>query len=215
VGHVVLLGHNYREAPRDQQYLVGNAVFLSFGDAGGGVRVLTYDGYAGVGPDRTSDFVDEAITMTADRISRTWLRTPLGDPVDLPAQIGQHDVLLIYEQSRATDEELQRLGSTWAESLWNFVGVGGVIVVVDGGQGNSGTWQLLEAAGLLRVAQVRTVTGEEVTVVDRSAALARGLPTEYRAGRDSVAYVTPDSGTVAAVDSAAVALHLTFVPALD
>jgi hypothetical protein len=165
--------------------------------------------------------VDAAIEWGTSITGRDWLRTELSDPVDLPDVIGEHDVLVIYEQSLASDAELMELGATWAVTLANFMGVGGVVVVVDGGQGNSGTWQVIDGAGLIEIASMASVSDTVVEVVDAGDAVTRGVSALYRAVADSVAYETsepdvvvacPVDGVARCPDGSAIALHLTFVP---
>ena len=119
-------------------------------------------------------------------------------------------MLVVYEQSLAADEDLVALGAAWSSTLRDFVGVGGVIVVVDGGSGNGGTWQLLDAAGLVRISGVSAATHTRARVTGAADAIARGMPPAYRAEAESISYRTSDPGAVVENDDGALALHLTY-----
>jgi hypothetical protein len=213
VGHVVLIGHNYRIARAAQQRLLGNAVLLPLGGGEAGeVRVLVYDGFAPSGRGSAAAGVDAAIDAVAASTGQSWSRTTLADPIELPSEIGHHDTLLIYEQSEASDEELQELGAAWASTLWDFATSGGVIVVVDGGTGNSGTWQLLASAGLADVTGIVGATRSRARIIRAADAIARSVPMTYNAEADSVSFETSETDVVAENDDGPIALHLTYAP---
>jgi len=214
VGHVVVLGHNYWSSRVDQRRLLGNAVLMPVGGGpGGAVRVLAYSQYAATDPgSATTVGVNRAVDEIAGADGRAWVRTPLTDPFDLPGLIILNDVLLIYEQSLATDEELAELGLAWSVTLREFLGVGGVVVVVDGGQGNSGTWQVLEAAGLIDIAEAIPASITIANVIRAGDAISRAMPSAYLADANSVSYVTSETDIVVENEDGPMALHLALTP---
>lgn len=188
-GHVVLIGHDYRTGREGQNYLAGNAVFIAFGD----VQALVYEGDA-VGFAITG--VDDAIDQVASRRRRTWLRMEVPSAAEVPLFLDQSDVFVVYSQSGSDDTNLRRLGRDWSTALRSFLRRGGVIVVFDGGGAHSGTWQILDEAGLLDAGGRSDITGEELTVVSRGDTVARLVPPTYNAEDRSVAFESAPDGTV-------------------
>jgi hypothetical protein len=213
IGHVVLIGHNYEEARPAQQRLLGNAVLMPLG---GGpeqeVRVLAYGGAAALPPGSPFDPIAAAVDSVAQVTGQSWILTTLNDPRGLPTSIAHHDVFLIYEQLQTGDEDLRSLGTAWAPTLWDFAAVGGVIVVVDGGSGNQGSWQILDAAGLVRILGAVRAENSTAAISRPSDAIARGMPSAYLAERASVSYMTPETDVVVRNSEGPMALHLTFNP---
>ena len=122
------------------------------------------------------------------------------------------DVLLIYQQSLATDAELTAAGGTLAAPLADYLRRGGVVVAVDSLNGNSGTWQLLDAAGLLSVASAGDITGTRVDVLAPGDAVASGVPLTYVAERNSIRFDSTEVTQVVGDATGPVVIHEVFTP---
>ena len=145
-GDFVAICMNYRATPGAQTTrLLGNAIFLP------GVtttRILAYDQY-------TDTLVQQRVeaTIATAAAGRLYSIAPVNTYEDVPALLNKtdYDVFLVYEQPRAQSGDLSKIGSTWASSLESFSYVGGVIVVLDGGQGVREMPQLLTSTRLFAV----------------------------------------------------------------
>jgi hypothetical protein len=212
VGHVVLMGHNYLRSHFTQQQLLVNAVTIPFGPDVPEVHVLAFTGHAPTEDVSPTGRANAAIMAVSSAAGIPVTITELIDETELPEVIGAYDTLLIYEQSLATDDDLQTLGMAWAATLVSFLNVGGVIVVLDGAQGNSGTWQVLDAAGLVAVDGTADASLTRVSIVRPSDMVARGVSPAYMAGEASVSYATGEIDIVAENTGGPVILHPTFAP---
>lgn len=203
VGHVVLIGHNFRRTRNDQDRLVGNAVFLAPSPS---PRILSFVGSA----DATAVMnVDAAIATTAG--ARTWRRVALSDPAMISASlsIDTYDVMLVFEQSTATDAAIATLATEAGDALGSFARAGGVVIVLDGPTTNAGTYPVMAATGLLSPTGVRNIDALIVTLVPAAAtdALAVGVRGSYRAQPTSVSFITTDPYAVFVQGTPPVVLH--------
>lgn len=206
-GHVVLIGHDYRVGREGQNYLAGNSAFIPFGNS---VDVLVYEGDA-IGFSISG--VDAAIDQVARQGGRSWTRAEALTPADVPVQLMDADVFVVYSQSGGSNAGLQMLGTTWATAFMSFLRRGGVIVVFDGGGAHDGTWQLLESAGLLDAGGRSTVTGDTLEVIDRGDAIARRVPLNYLGESQTVRFdMAPASAIVVEHPDGPVAIHLVLSP---
>ncbi|MCS6798465.1 MAG: hypothetical protein NZ898_08040 [Myxococcota bacterium] len=205
-GHVVLIGHDYRNARAAMRRVAGNAVFLASSNP---VRVLVYEGDA----HRTAVVgVDRAIDQTAMTLGRSWTRTPVTAADEVPARLAESDVFLVYAQRDGTDASLRALARGWATALNAFVRRGSVLVVFDGDARHAGTWQLLAEAGLLEVRGRVDVSGQIVRVVAPADALATGVPLMYSGETTTVRFDTTAETVVIAHDEGPVVIHRVVMP---
>jgi hypothetical protein len=127
--------------------LLGNAVFLPLRSE---VRILAYTRYA---PSAVRNQVNKAIGWSATARGRSYRIDPITVATQLSTELNvqDYDVFLVYEQADAPAGQLSTVGAQWAASgvLQSFAGAGGVIVVLDGAQGNSEMAALIDSAGLL------------------------------------------------------------------
>jgi hypothetical protein len=212
-GHVVLIGHDYEQSHEDQDRVVGNAVFLA---SHGPVRVLTYVGDADQTPGGAVDTVEAAITTTG--APRVWTPTRLEHADEISAQltIDRFDVMLVYEQTHATDEQIASVAQAMGGPLANFARAGGVVIVLDGPRYNGGTYPIANATGFFDVTGVRAVANGNVDMVVATDALAIGVANTYRARNTSVGFRTVSPYAVFVTDSATgplpVVLHRAVFP---
>jgi len=148
-GDFVAICMNYRTAPgtpgAQTTKLLGNAIFLPGVPT---VRILAYDEYADTSVRQRVD-----ATITASAAGRLYSITRVSNSADVPTLLNKtnYDVFLVYEQPNAALGVLSNIGSLWASSLESFSYVGGVVVVLDGGQGVREMPQLLTSTRLFSV----------------------------------------------------------------
>lgn len=202
-GHVVLIGHSFARSRPDQDRLIGNAVFLATTTV---PRVLVYEGAAD--PAAIVN-VDMAITSVAG--ARTWVRTVVTDATTLSStlSIDRFDVMLILEQSTATDAAISSLAVNAGAAMANFARAGGVVIVVDGPQHNGGTYPVMAATMLLNPTAIRNVDNAIVVRNPAAAtdAVAVGVRASYRAAVTSVAFTSADPYAVYLQGTDPVVLH--------
>ncbi len=197
-GHVVVIGHDFAGATSGMQRIAGNAFFLATPRR---VRAVVLEEHA------TSTSVvgiDAAIDAIAGERGRAWTRR-VATPDGLSAALGLADVLVVYPASRATDADLIAIGQASATALTQFLERGGVVVLFDAQSAhNTGTHQLLDAAGLFGARSMIVSTADLLDVVAASDALTVGVPQRYRArggtvrfdGMEARAVVTDGVGPV-------------------
>jgi hypothetical protein len=190
--------------------LIANAVFLWA--PVNPVRVSAYAAWAPTGAGTAANNVDLALSQAALERGRLWERTVVADTAALAAALPESDVLLVYQQSSAADADLDAAGAALAAPLSDFLRRGGVVLVVDSLTGNAGTWQLLDAAGLLSVLSCSDITGSRVNVLVPGDAVASGLPLTYVAERNSVRFESAEFTQVVGDGTGPVVLHKVFMP---
>ena len=147
-GHFIAICINYRNGPgpntTQTTLLLGNAIFLPRAPT---VRILAYDEYADPSAPQQ---VDATIAAASSQTGRQFSITRVHSSVDVPPLLSKSkfDVFLVYEQLYAPAGELSSIGSVWASSLESFGYVGGVIVMLDGGQGVREMTQLFTSTRL-------------------------------------------------------------------
>ena len=206
-GHLVVVGHDYRESRADMNRIAGNAVFLARQNP---PRVLVYEGDA-----RPSAIAgtDAAIDQVAALYGRSWARTAAPRPEEIPLMLLDADVLVVYAQTDAADGELQRLSQGLARSLTTFLQTGGVIVVFDGAGSNRGTFQVVTGTGFFWADSRTDVSRRVLDVVSPGDAVALGVPIRYRGEVSTVRFDTTEM-TVVVDDGAGgpVVIHRTVLP---
>jgi hypothetical protein len=185
-GRAIAIGHDYLKNRPAMNRILGNAVFLWPINP---VRLAVYEGAAN--PLAIAG-ADAAIAQVAMATGRTANRTVVA-AADVPAQLANTDVFLVYSQENASDATLDQLGQDWATALAAFVQAGGTLVVLDGAYpGNSGTCRILSQSGLFLIAHNASATGDVCSVVARGDALTTGLPKTYLCEKNSVSFTTTD-----------------------
>ncbi|MBN1773293.1 MAG: hypothetical protein JXB32_18670, partial [Deltaproteobacteria bacterium] len=204
-GHLVVVGHNFARFRRAQLLLVANAVFALAGSDP--VRVAALTAWAPTEGGSAANNVDLAVTQAALERGRTWERTAFTDVGALGAALETFDLLLIYEQSLAGDAELRAAGAALAGAVESFLRRGGVVLLTDARTGNGGTWQLLDAAGLLTASGCTDVTEARLSVLAPGDAIASGVPLSYVAERDSVRFESSETNQVVGDGTGPVVIH--------
>ena len=204
-GHLVVIGHTYRNTNREMNRVAGNAVFLARGNP---VRTLVYEGDADA---RSIAGVDRAVDQVAMRSGRSWVRFA-GNADEIPFALGDAEAFLIYPQEGATNEALLDLGRMWSVALSSFVRRGGVIVVFDGPATHDGTYQVLEAAGLFAATGRIDVTDDVIDVVAPGDAVAVGVAASYRGETATMRFETSEETVVVRHVDGPVVIHKAFAP---
>ena len=155
--------------------------------------------------------VDRAIDEAAALRGRVWNRIEAPDAASVPMLLDDADVFVVYSQANATDDVLRSVGSEWATALMSFLLRGGVVVVFDGGGAHAGTWQVLDAAGLVSMTSRTEISNTNVDLAAPADQVAVGVPILYRAERESVCFDAPDEGVVVrSSDGYPVVIHRVF-----
>ena len=205
VGHLVVIGHDYVNNRPGMNNLLGNAILLAPTSP---TAVLVYEGDAARA---AIDGANVAINQVTSARGRGWTRT-VASANEVVARLSQHEVFLIYAQDMTDDSGLIQLGQDWAAALSAFIASGKTIVLLDGDTSqHSGTYQILEAAGLFTANARIAVTGQSLTVVAAGDAVALNVPRSYLAEFTSVGFDTDDSvKVVETTTDLAVVIHRVF-----
>jgi hypothetical protein len=206
-GHVVALGHDYETSRVGMNRLAGNSLFLA---RGAPVRALVYEGGSTLA---TRIGTDAAFVQVATALGRSWTRIVVGDPSEVTFQLADADAFVIYAQTTATDAELRDIGATWSRALDTFLRRGGVVVMFETqSAAHAGTWQILDAAGLLSCTGRTDTTASRIDVVDPADSVALRVPLAYMGERTTVRFDSPDGNVVCSDGTGPVVIHRTLVP---
>lgn len=162
-GNVALLCSDFNAATSDSgpAVLLGNAVFMPATDP---VHVLAYTRGAGSpAVQRVRQVIDRAGAARGRSAIITDARTPGAVTAEL--SIDTYQVLLIHDLDQAASGEPGMVAAEWESDsvLTTFTKAGGVIVVLDGGDGTAEMHELIKAGNLFDVTGQRDVTGHPIT----------------------------------------------------
>lgn len=177
-GDVVVVGHDYRfgTTGSSQAKLLTNAVLLPTSNP---VRVLSYEADADANAVKNVKAI-----LAANAAGRALSFTVSNNGADLAATnlTTSYDVVLVYDQGKATAGNLAALGTASASALGTFLKAGGVVVVLDGAEGHGGMPNFTTSAGLLDVAGHTSIpNGSQVQVVAPADAIGSGVASPYGA----------------------------------
>ena len=196
-GHVVLVGHDYLVHHAAAARLLGNAAALGGRPT---VRVALLVDDAG---DVQILAVERALDAGLDAVGRTWSPVPssaVGDGDD-----ARVDVVIVLPRAMSAAESYAA-GEGWQAALSAFVASGGTVIGLEGP--DSSTTDFLRGAALLDATRGGLATGEEVTLVAPTDALATGVPSPYLAARGSTTFGATDGAVVVATSAGApIVLH--------
>jgi hypothetical protein len=200
VGHLIVIGHDYVVTRTGMSRLLGNAVFLARTPQ---VAVATYA--SGAMPAGVNGATG-AIEQVAREIGRSWRNVPV-DSVSLPAALPSVDVLVVYAQDTVAVANLDALAAAWDDSLTAFLARGGIVVILEGGPGE--THRVV--GGRFATDGRAVATGTVLAVSAPGDAVAAAVPIAYFAEVDTVAF-TGTTAPVVVVDTSGdpVVLHQTY-----
>ena len=159
-GNVALLCMDFNSvnATSSPTTLLGNAVFTPTTNP---VKVLSYTrGASAAAVSRVNQVIGWA-GMPRNRSAQfTEVKTP--DAVTADLNITDYQVLLIHDLDQANTGDAAAAATTWesASVLSSFAKAGGVIIVLDGGDGTAEMNQLINAGNLLDPTGKLTITGQ-------------------------------------------------------
>lgn len=159
-GNVALLCSDLNSATTDSGLaaILGNAVFMPQGKS---VKVLAYTRGASAA---AVNKVNLLITAQGDVRGRTAVIKQAKTVEDVRADLNIDDfqVLLIHDLDQAEAGDAAAAATTWESSgvLSSFTKAGGVVVVLDGGDGTGEMHEFINAGNLLDPTQQTSVTGQ-------------------------------------------------------
>lgn len=190
LGHVVVIGHDYRASSPAQDLVLGNAVLMPVADP---LRLVEFVGSANAA---SAMGADRAIDAIAAADGQTVMRSVAAE-ADVPAAIANADTFLIHAQRDRTDAQLRDLGRRWRAALVGLVRRGGTIVLLDAGGEHGGVHQILEPSGLFGArARHAVADGAPLVLVDATDAVAPEVPLSYPAAGQSASFERPTGNVV-------------------
>jgi hypothetical protein len=159
-GNIALICMDFNTATADSAptTLLGNAVFAP---AKNPVRVLSYTrGALASAVNRVHQVVSWAGSARGRSAEITEAKTVSAVSDNL--NVKDYDVLLIHDLDQAKSGDPAAAGTTWASAgvLSSFARAGGVIVVIDGGDGTGEMHELINAGNLLDLNGKLTIDGQ-------------------------------------------------------
>ncbi len=159
-GNVALICSDFNSADAASGWtiLLGNAIFLP---ATNPVNVLAYTrGAAGAAVNRVNTVIGWAGSKRGRTFKITEAKTV--DAVTENLNIDDYQVLLIHDLDQAKPGDPAAAATTWESSsvLTSFARAGGVIVVLDGGDGTQEMHELINAGKLLDPSGNVSVSGQ-------------------------------------------------------
>jgi hypothetical protein len=196
-GHIVAIGHDYRQHHAVGARVLGNAATL------GRSFDLGIAWWPGASPSHAK--VVSALTTSLQAKSRPWHVQPFA-ATPSPAAFTSIDVLIVDPQ-QGDGGALETEATAWAGAIDSFVRNGGVVVVLEG-EGST-SHRFAAGAGLFTVGAPVAVTGSYALVVDPSDALADQVSSPYLAEMTSVSFPQATEPVVSTSGGDVIVFHLT------
>lgn len=185
-GDLVVIGHDYATTipnSGSQQMVLTNSVFLRSRNP---LRLLSYERYA------ANAAVNRVIGILQGHGGVQITHTNVDGDIPSMLSTANFDALLVFDQTQAPAGALGTLGASWATRLQSFTAAGGLVVVLNGGAGNTAEMpQFITGTGLLNVTAQTTLA--QGTVVQKNApgdAVATNVSTQYGVTRNSTRMAT-------------------------
>ena len=187
-GEIVVVGHDFSSAVAgtSQARLLQNAVTIASRNP---IRILSYEENA---PAAT---VARVKTLLGGQ-PRQLVFTASNTPADLqsPTLAASYDVVLVYDQASADAGAATALGTGAKTSLHDFAAVGGVIVALDGADGQGHMPEFLTASELLAVSAHTPIAAGTPVFVSRVGDLVTNQVTStYGAANRTVSFTTSEA----------------------
>jgi hypothetical protein len=203
-GDEVVIGHDYVGAVPGLAVadIATNAVFMHSRSP---VRVLSWQQYAE--PAAVASLT-RLLDAESGRSGRRYSNVVAPTAADLAAHasVAEHDVILIYDQAKASAGELATQGTALAAPLQKFAENGGVIVVLTGGRGSASMPRFLASAGIADIRSQTDASGSVLDLIAPSDVVGSGVSSPYKAPGGTVSLTLADpSSSFAAVVSEPVA----------
>jgi hypothetical protein len=182
-GHIIAMGDDLSNVTAATQRLLGNAVLMPLADP---VQVLVFDEKT---TERVKTNVQNTIVKMAMLSGRNMPVLTSATSLSVTFLLSISDVFVIQAQPSATNDSLIKNGQTWSTALRQFVKRGGVIVLMDAAGGsNKGTFQILQAAGLLDVTARVPVGKKRLSLIAPGDSVATAVPSPYMGTPETVGF---------------------------
>ena len=188
-GHEIVVGTDYSDATLSessaQVTMLGNAVFQGVAAT---IRVLAYDQFADA---MTVARIESWLSTMATARGKSLNISKASDWTVIPQQltVAQYQVLLVYDQAQAPDNQMATTGTLWNAAMSAFAKGGGTIVALDGASPGR-MRDLLTNGGLLDVTGETDVTGSQIYVDAPTDVVGQNLPNLFAAKKTTVAFTT-------------------------
>jgi hypothetical protein len=188
-GHEVVIGTDYADPTlaesSAQVTMLGNAIFQSVATT---VRILAYDEFADAATvTRIEGWISTMASMRGK--SATLVKAPTFTLVPQQLTVQQYQVLLVYDQARALDDQMGTTGTLWNAAMNAFAKGGGIVVALDGGSAGQ-MKDFLTNGGLLAVTGETDITGTQLRVDAPTDVVGQNLPNVFAARKTTVAFST-------------------------
>jgi len=202
VGHAIAIGMSYEESGPSGRRVLGNALFRTMHEP---LRILELREYA---PAAARAGLDTALAAEASQRGRSYDKLPIGaGEMGAALDGGNHDVLLVHDQSMAPSGVLALLGAQHAGAVNAFAQRGGTVVVLAANRGAGEMCQFLTATGLLSCDGMLDRTGDTVHNELPTDTIGNGVVGPFLAREASAAFaLTPGPPLDAAIVFESVAL---------
>lgn len=176
-GHMVALCMSFETASPAQTIILGNAVFLAQGSS---VRILAYTRDAS---SASINGTNQALVSTAAARGRAFEKTDVTGLNSVGNQLNRTDyeVLIIYDQENAPAGRMESRATAWAPAIQTFAELGGIVIVLTGGDGISEMDEFIAGIGIAGVSGTTSHDGNNYSVVAPGDALAIGVVSPFLA----------------------------------
>jgi hypothetical protein len=154
-------------------------------------RILAYVQFT----DYFSDYMN-TLSAINSTFGPNYILTELLDYTQLDSMLQGKDILLIPDQENAFLSTMETIGEAWTDTLNEFLGNGGTIILCDGGTGFGTTYGILTGAGLMQIQYTNYRSFYTLHVADSSDPLAKGVSTSFTAPFVTVSYATDETNVV-------------------
>lgn len=176
-GHMAAICASYASQSPAQTNLLGNAVFLASTDP---VRILAYvRDTSGVSINGTN----QALASAAAARGRDYEKTEVTGLASVANQLtrADYDVLIVYDQQNAPAGRMASRAAAWAPAIETFTELGGIVIVLTGGDGTNEMNEFIDGIGIASVTGTTNYDGSRYSVVAPGDALAIGVVSPFLA----------------------------------
>jgi hypothetical protein len=174
-GHVIVIGHDYRQHHAAMRRVLGNAISLA---TTSDVAIARWRGTASVAAHAgTTTAISQAMTQ----LGRAWHAVPITSEPSLEGV----DVLIVEAQLGSGDAA-HSSGVAWAPEIASLLARNGVVIVLEGASGAS--YRFVDGAELGPLPAPTDVTQSHAFVVDPGSAIAQQVLSPYLAATSSVVF---------------------------
>ncbi len=152
------------------------------------LRILAYVEYA----DYYQEY-ENSLTAIDSTYGPAYVLTELWDYTLLDSMLPRNDILFIPEQEYSYLSWMEMIGAMWSETLSDFLGEGGVIIVCDC---SGDSYGILTGAGLMSISAVNYRSYDTIYLVDPSDPLADGVSSSFIGPSGTISFVTSETNVI-------------------